>query len=352
MNTLERKEPPLALVTGLTGGVGGAVAQALLAAGWRVRTLHREPLRGRRLAAAYLDPAAIEWESADALDQDALCRAARGARILFHGVNPPQYRNWRSWALPMLTNAIEAAGRSGARLIFPGNIYNFAADAGAIIDESAPQNPSTRKGRIRFEMEALLKEAAKRRGVRSLVVRAGDYFGPTQPRSWLAQGIVKPGRPVRAITYPGGLEVGHAFAYLPDLAQTIVRLTELEPGLPDFDVFHFGGHWVEEGRVFCEAIREAVADPYVPIKAFPWWMIQGGSPFIAVFREVLEMRYLWQRPLRLDNQKLIRLIGPEPHTPLVPALRECLAALGCVTLPEPSFQAGVERRVAPDAGAA
>jgi nucleoside-diphosphate-sugar epimerase len=340
MNTEERKESPLALVTGLTGGVGGAVAQALLARGWRVRTLHREPLRGRRLAADYLDPAALEWVTADALDQDALCQAARGAKILFHGVNPPQYRNWRRWALPMLKNAIEAADRSGARLIFPGNIYNFGADAGAIIDESAPQNPSTRKGRIRCEMEVLLKDAARRRAVRSLVVRAGDYFGPTQPRSWLAQGIVKPGRPVRAITYPGPLEVGHAFAYLPDLAQTIARLAELEPGLPDFDVFHFGGHWVEEGRVFCEAIRAAVADPHVPIKAFPWWMVQGGSPFVVVFREVLEMRYLWQRPLRLDNHKLIRLIGSEPHTPLVPALKECLAALGCVALTEPAFQAG------------
>ena len=39
-----------------------------------------------------------------------------------------------------------------------------------------------------------------------------------------------------------------------------------------------------------------------------------GAPFVTFMREALEMRYLWQKPLRLDNSKLVSLIGPEPHT--------------------------------------
>jgi len=37
-----------------------------------------------------------------------------------------------------------------------------------------------------------------------------------------------------------------------------------------------------------------------------------------------------ETPLRLDNRKLERLIGAEPHTPLDEAVRQSLAALGCL----------------------
>jgi hypothetical protein len=48
-------------------------------------------------------------------------------------------------------------------------------------------------------------------------------------------------------------------------------------------------------------------------------------------REALEMRYLWQVPLRLDNTKLRALIGEETHTELDRAIHETLCALGCLS---------------------
>jgi hypothetical protein len=45
---------------------------------------------------------------------------------------------------------------------------------------------------------------------------------------------------------------------------------------------------------------------------------------------MIELRYLWRVPLRLDNRKLATLIGPEPHTPLDEAVRRSLAGLGCL----------------------
>ena len=54
----------------------------------------------------------------------------------------------------------------------------------------------------------------------------------------------------------------------------------------------------------------------------------SGQPFVTVLREMLELRYLWQQPVRLDNAKLVAFLGAEPHTPLDEAVRTTLIGLG------------------------
>ncbi|MFZ0457743.1 MAG: NAD(P)H-binding protein, partial [Rhodoplanes sp.] len=180
-----------ALVLGATGGVGGEVARALLCGGWRVRALHRRPHDQRNNAEAN----GIEWVSGDAMQRDQVIAAAEGADVIVHGVNPPGYRNWRGLALPMLESSIAAAKSSGARIVFPGTVYNFGPDAFPVLRERSPQNPTTRKGKIRVEMERRL-ESVSADGVRTLIVRAGDFFGPRTGNSWFAQGLIKPRRPI------------------------------------------------------------------------------------------------------------------------------------------------------------
>jgi nucleoside-diphosphate-sugar epimerase len=318
---------PVALVIGATGGIGGEVAHALLAAGWRVTGLARDPADAARRAAWVGD---VEWLAGDAMRERDVVAAARGAAVIFHGANPPGYKNWRGLAIPMLRHAIAAARASGARLIFPGNVYNFGPDAGAVVNEESPQHPRTRKGRIRVEMEAMLQAAALE-GARALIIRAGDFFGPHQPASWFKNAMVKPGRPLTSVTYPGVREAGHSWAYLPDLAATIARLAALEASLPGFERLHFGGHWLPRGVEMAEAVARVAGNQHLPIRSLPWALICAGAPFSTFMREALEMRYLWQVPLRLDNAKLRALIGQETHTPLDQAIRETLAALGCLS---------------------
>jgi nucleoside-diphosphate-sugar epimerase len=79
-----------------------------------------------------------------------------------------------------------------------------------------------------------------------------------------------------------------------------------------------------------EAIRRAAGRPRAPILPFPAALLYLAAPFSPTLREIIEMRYLWREPLRLDNRKLRTLIGAEPHTPLDDAVRTSLAALGCL----------------------
>ncbi len=326
----------LALVIGATGGIGGEVAHALLAQGWRVKALARNPQDAARRA-DWLG--GVEWIRGDAMIEADVIAAARGSAIIFHGANPPGYRNWRGLAVPMLRNAIAAAGSAGARLIFPGNVYNFGPDAGAVVREDSPQHPLTRKGKIRMEMEAMLEDATKTGG-RALIVRAGDFFGPHQAVSWFASGMVRPGRRLKSVMYPGRHDAGHAWAYLPDLARTIARLAEIEDSLPAFERVHFGGHFLPRGVAMAQAVARVAGDPAMPVRPAPWWLFYAASPFVTFMREALEMRYLWRETLQLDNARLRRLIGEEPHTPLDEAVRATLAALGCLGAEAPRIATG------------
>jgi nucleoside-diphosphate-sugar epimerase len=316
-----------ALVIGATGGIGGEVARRLAERGWRVRTLHRRPAEAAARAGL---PASVEWVAGDAMDGTAVLAAAKGAAIVVHAANPPGYRNWQGLALPMLDHAIAAAEAAGARLVFPGTVYNFGPDAFPVLREDSPQHPRTRKGRIRVEMERRIEAACGRGRMRGLIVRAGDFFGPRATgNSWFAQ-IAKPGRPLAAVVYPGRREVGHDWAYLPDLAETMVRLIEREAELPAFARFHFRGHWFGRGVEIAEATRRVAGRPEAPIRAFPWLAVRLGAPFVTLFREMLEMRYLWREPLELDNARLVGFLGREPHTPLDEALRATLTGLGAM----------------------
>jgi nucleoside-diphosphate-sugar epimerase len=306
----------LALVIGATGGVGGALADRLVSEGWRVRALNRDP-EGARRRSGRTD---LEWVAGDAVNAADVVAAAGGAEVIVHGANPPGYRNWAGLQLPMLAGTIAAARASGARILFPGNVYNYGEDAFPRIDERSEQNPATRKGRIRVAMEAMLRQA----GVPVLILRSGDFFGPRPGANWLSQGLVRPERPVAGVLYPGPLEVPHAWAYLPDVAETFVRL--LATDLAPFEVFQMQGHEVTGHELV--AGLEAASGRRLPVSRLPWLGVTVAAPFNETLREMLEMRYLWQRPVLLDNARLVAALGCEPRTPLVAALRAALEGQG------------------------
>ena len=314
--------PQTALVIGATGGVGGAVANQLLVRGWRVNALNRDPERVAQASRL----SGLTWIKGDAMNAADVLAAAKGASLIVHAANPPGYRNWGKVVLPMLDSSIAAAKATGARLLLPSTVYNYGEDAGAVITETSPQNPITRKGEIRAEMERRLKAS----GVKTLIVRAGDFFGPgATANSWFSQ-FIKPGKPVRSVTYPGVRSIGHAWAYLPDLGETMMKLLEREADLETFAVFNFGGHWFERGVELAEAVRRVAEQPKAPIRSFPWFLVYGLAPFVTTMREMLEMRYLWKRPIRLDNAKLVAFLGAEPHTPTDRAVAVALDTLGCL----------------------
>ncbi|HEX3920152.1 MAG TPA: NAD-dependent epimerase/dehydratase family protein [Caulobacteraceae bacterium] len=319
-----------ALIIGATGSFGAHAVQALIKRGWTVRALARDPAA----AAQKLGPRTpIDWVQGDAMDRASVVAAATGAQLVVHAANPPNYRNWKGTVLPMADNAIAAALAAGARLVMPGSVYNFAPDSGPAIGEDAAQRPATRKGALRVELERRLRAASDTQGLKVLVLRSGDFFGPAAPNSALGWLTRRGKSRVTGVFQPGPSDVGHAFAYMPDLAETLARLVEAEDRMAAFEVFHFRGQWLERNDALGAAIRRVVGRADLPVTRFPWIVLHLAAPFNETFRELLEMRYLWDRPIGLSNAKLVAFIGEEPHTPLDAALRATLADMGCLEEP-------------------
>src|SRR5262249_39763920 len=150
------------------------------------------------------------------------------------------------------------------------------------------------------EMEKRLR-APTLSGVRVIIVRAGDFFGPgTSGNSWLSAGMITPGKPVTIIRNPSRRGVGHQLAYLPDVGETMVQLVERGERLAPFAVYHMEGFWDADGSSMAEAIRQA-AGGEARIGGFPWWIVPLAAPFMRVMHEMKEMRYLWKLPLRMKN---------------------------------------------------
>lgn len=315
-----------ALVLGATGGIGGEVARQLRDAGWQVRALQRGG------PAAQEERDGMTWLRGDAMNRNDVMAAAAGCSVIVHAVNPPGYRRWDELVLPMLDNTVAAAVDQGATIVLPGTVYNYGPDAFAQLQEDSPQQPVTRKGAIRVELERRLQTASTQ-GCRVIIVRAGDFFGPKSGNNWFGQGLIKPGQPVTRVSLPGRTGIGHQWSYLPDVARAMVELLERRDTLEPFARFHLAGHWDADGTQMAQAIQRVVTRRMgvsPQLQAFPWWLITLASPFNATLRELREMKYLWSEAVRMGNRRLTEVLGHEPHTPLEQAVEATLEGMGCL----------------------
>jgi nucleoside-diphosphate-sugar epimerase len=302
------------LVLGANGHFGRAVTSAFAEAGWQVRTFVRRPnprqVRG------------VEPVIGDARDAGAISQAAKGMAVVVNALNPP-YTKWRKLARPLAANALAAAETNSALLMFPGNVYNYGRTLPPVLDELTPQFPDTSKAEIRIEIEQQLRAAAVR-GVNSVVVRAGDFFGGPDRGSWFDLAIVKSLHKNKVI-YPGPVDRVHAWAYLPDLANTFVRLAERRGQLLGACSYHFAGHSMTGSGL--HQLLERITGRSLRLAGMPWRLIGLAAPLSPMLAAVLEMRYLWERPHVLDDTKLRNLLGSVPHRPAADALRQALADL-------------------------
>lgn len=312
-------------VLGANGRLGRQAVQAFHEAGWQVRAVTRDGNGSF--------PPGVETVAADAGSEEQLVAATRGAGFVFNGLNPV-YTAWKREVMKMARNVIAAAHVNDCIHLFPGNVYNFGTGLPAELTEETPQRPDHGKAQIRAEAESFFAEAAERLGVRTLVLRAGDFFGGPGRGSWFDL-VITSALKKDKVTYPGPRDLVHAWAYLPDLCRGFVALAENAEGLGRFETFHFGGHNIT-GAELHASIERAAGHP-LKAAGFPWAIIRLGGLVYPMWREIAEMAYLWRRPHAMNGARLETVTGPLAKTPLDMAVRQSLKDLG---LPVATGQSG------------
>ncbi len=285
-----------ALVIGIGGNFGLQMAHALRAQGWQVNAL----LRHASKAPAWLTADQIHIGSAR--DKASVAQAAKGADLIVYAANP-QYHRWHEEALQMLEPVVQVAQELGARILFPGNVYNFTPTDQPISESHSMQAP-TDKGDIRIQMEARLLNASQQ-GAKVTLVRAGDFLGEQMQMSWLDY-MLKGKNGQYKLSMPHDDQHVHYWSYLPDLCANAVKL--VENAQSDFDVWHDPGFALRT-RDWQEAF--AANGWTVKTGAFPWWVFRLIAPFNPMLREVFKMRYLWQQPVVMDGSKMCAALGAQ-----------------------------------------
>lgn len=302
------------LILGANGRIGRWAVDAFAAGGWRIRAFVRSGSAGRVRAGA------TEIEG-DAFDAEAVAKAAEGVDVIVNAVNPP-YDRWECDVPKITHSVIEAAAATNATVMIPGNVYNYGEGMPPSLREDTPHRPTTKKGALREEMERAYRDAVDR-GVRTIIVRAGDFIERRETGNWFDTYVAnKVDR--GTVTYPGPLDRIHSWAYLPDLARAMVELAERRDTLDSFETFGFPGFSVT-GHELVAAIEQA-AGKQMRVKRFPWPVVRLLGLFNKQMREVVEMRYLWSVPHGIDGAKLEATLPDFAPKDLSTALGDALAA--------------------------
>lgn len=282
-----------ALILGPTGRFGRNMAEALARHGWTLRLFDRS--------------------------KDRLPNAAMDADVIVNAWNPA-YPNWAAQVPGLTKQVIAAAKASGAAVLIPGNIYVYGEDLPTTLGPDTPHRATHPLGQIRRTMEAAYRDA----GVKTVILRSGDYLDTEASGNWFDKIIAaKIGK--GAFSYPGPLDVKHAWAFLPDLAEAGAQMLDNLDTLPAFRDFTFGGYALT-GAEMAEAIQRATGQK-VFAKSMHWLPLQVARPFWKPAKYLLEMRYLWRRPHRTDGAALAALVPAFTPTPLDDALRQAVRPL-------------------------
>ncbi len=296
-------------VTGALGGLGAIVVAEAARRGIAVRALTR------REAAL---PEGATAMRGDALAVGDLVRLTDGAAALVHAVNVSFSADWERSVTGLLDTAIEACRRTGARLVYPGNVWVFGRGLpGKRYDEREPHAPSSSKGRTRAANEATLRGS----GVSYSVVRLPEFYGPHvttltgPPLRNIAQG--------KTARWFGDPELEIELVYMPDAARLLVDVATDASAANE--VFHLpGAGAITPHAFFSEAIRQSGGRG--KLQALPTWVVRAAGVLSPSARGFADILHLWEDPILLDGGKARARFDLRP-TPYSEGLERTLAWL-------------------------
>ena len=200
-------------ILGAGGAIGNELVRLLAATNQAFRVVGRHPKA---------TPGATEILAADLMDKDQTIRAVSGSSVVHLLVGLKYDRTvWEDMWPGVMSNAIEACKRAGAKLLFFDNVYMYGRVNGPMTEET-PFNPCSRKGEIRAKIATTLINEWKAGALTAMIARSADFYGPDTRNAVPSLLVFEPLAKKRKASWLVNDAVPHAFTYTPDAAQSLL----------------------------------------------------------------------------------------------------------------------------------
>lgn len=289
-------------ILGAGGAVGIPLAKELKAYTQKIRLVSRNPVKVNE---------DDELFPADLTDRLAVDKAVAGAEVTYLTAGLLYSRKvWRrDWPV-IMDNVIEACIRHNSKLVFLDNVYMYAQEEIPHMTESSVNKPSSEKGKVRAALVQQIFDAVHNRGLKALIARSADFYGPGVKNSPLVISVADKFKKKQKAFWMADAGKVHSFTYIPDAAKATALLGNTDDACNQ--VWHLPTSSERfTGKTFIDMVAaEMQVQPrfYILSK----FMLGLVGLFVPLVGELKEMAYQYDRDYFFDSSKFEKRFGFTP----------------------------------------
>ena len=290
------------VVLGAGGSIGGLLANELKRYTDRVRLVSRNPTRVNH---------DDELVAADLRDGAAVDKAVAGTTVAYLVVGLKyDHRVWEKDWPTIIRNVVNACLKHGVKLVFFDNVYMYDVAEIPHMTEGSALNPPSKKGKVRLEVVRKIEEAAAQRGLKALIARSADFYGPGADNGILNQLVLTPVSRGKKARWQADAHKVHSFTYTVDAAKATALLGNTDGAYGQ--VWHLptsAERWTGAQYIAAACGLKGAKPSYSVLSR---WMITIGGLFSRTIAELGEMQYQNDRDYFFDSSKFTDVFDFRP----------------------------------------
>ena len=306
-----------AAIFGAAGAIGHAIASELERRGIPFRVVGRSK---QKLEQAFGKLTHAEIFPADLSEPRSAGAAARGVDTIFYTVGLPYPSHHLHPAL-MRTTVEAAKATQTPRLLLVSSVYGYGVPRASTVPETHSREPHTRKGQFRKEQEDIVLEAGSKGELQTQIVRLPDFYGPHADIG-LANPVFRAALAGKTANWVGPDNTPHEFVYVPDTGPVIVDLALREDCYGE--AWNYGGPGAINTMDFITRVYRAAGRQSPRYRSVGAGLLKIMGWFNPTMAEVVEMLYLQETPVILDDSKLRGRLGQVHKTPYDQGIQQTL----------------------------
>jgi len=289
------------IILGAGGPVADALTQELSAANEKVRLISRKPIT---------TSGNTSWQKADLLNKNEVFSVVKEASVIYlcAGLKYDAKVWAEQWPI-IMQNVIAATKQTGARLIFFDNVYMYGLVEGKMTEET-PDQPSSKKGKIRAKTAETLMDEVKAGNIRASILRAADFYGAAASANSVFDSMVlaKYAKKGSAL-WLGNPAKLHSFTYVPDAGKALFLLGQNPQS--DNQIWHAPTAPALTGKQFIE-LAANVYQTKPKFSAINKLMLRLIGIFSSTTAAAVEMFYQYDHDYVFDSTKFEKFFKVEP----------------------------------------